>query len=104
MSQKVLNYLKKRLPMATESEIANAYTQADQIYEKEDGVLGVTKIDSGFWRGVFLAADNKQARNELLNDFMVEHPECQVFVFERIKYGNKSYYHTIPFLKRLMAL
>lgn len=104
MSQKVLEYLKKRLPLMTESDIENTYNQAEKVYERDRGALGVTRIKDYFWRIVFLAADDKKTRNELLKQAMEEHPECQVIVYERMKYGNKPVYHAVPYLKRMLAL
>jgi hypothetical protein len=104
MSQKVLDYLKKRLPLMTESDIEDTYRQAEQVYEREDGALGVTRIKNYFWRVVFFAADSKKTRNELIRQALQEHPECQVFVYERMKHDNKPFYHAIPYLKRLLAI
>jgi len=104
MSQKVLDYLKKRLPLMTESDIEDTFKQAEKVYEREDGALGVTRIKDYFYRVVFLAADNKKARNELLKQAIDEHPECQIIVYERMKYGNKPFYHAVPYLKRMLAL
>ena len=103
MSQRLLEYLKRRLPLMDESDIEDTFNQANHIYEKEDGALGVTEIDKGFWRVVFFAADSKVTRNLLINEALNNHPDMQVFVYERLKHNNKPFYHTRPYLERLLA-
>lgn len=104
MSEKVLQFLKRRLPLMSESEIEDTYKQADKVYSSEQGALGVAEIDRGFWRVVFFAADDKTTRNSLIKQAMDENPDFQVIVYERLKHNNKPFFHTRPYLERLLAI
>jgi hypothetical protein len=103
MNQRVLQYLKKRLPLMSDSDIEDTFKQADHVYSKEDGALGVTEIDRGFFRIVFFAADSKETRNKLLEEAWKAHPDVQVIVYERLKHKNKPFFHTRPYFERFLA-
>lgn len=87
----------------SDSDIEDTLKQADHVYSKEDGAIGITEIDKGFLRVVFFAADNKKTRNELLKEALDAHSDVQVFVYERLKHNNKPFFHTRPYLERLLA-
>ena len=103
MSQSIIEFLKERLPAKNNLEIENALKQADRVYTRNNGAVGVSEISKGFWRVVFFAADSKKTRNALIDE-VVKDTGLQVFVYERVKHNNKVYYHAAPFLRRLKAI
>jgi hypothetical protein len=103
MLEAISKYLASKIPMYKEVDskaLVVDSLMSGGLFTKEDGVLGLSKIEEGLWEVLFFAAESKEARKSLIREAAKKLGKISI-MFYRPKHEGREKTYSYKYWMRL---
>jgi len=98
-------YLKRKIPSYASKKLEcliGAAIAAESFFTAHGAILGMAPKTEGVWEVLFLAADNKEGRKQVMRD-AIKKLNPKLVVYPRSKHNGREYVRGPEYWERLLA-